>query len=78
MLEAVLDERVEELASRYEKGWRGIFEHMRDEHEGVLRVTRRQAAKMLRVSLSTIQRLVKRGELPQPEHWGARTVRHRQ
>jgi len=77
MLEAVLDERVEELAARYEKAWGGIFAHMRDEHEGVPMVSRRKAAEMLGVSLSTIQRLEERGELPPPEHFGARTVRHR-
>jgi excisionase family DNA binding protein len=77
VLEAVLDAKVEELAARYEKGWRGIFEHMRNEHEGVPMVPRKKAAEMLGVSLSTIQRLEERGELPQPEHFGARTVRHR-
>src|SRR5215468_1810924 len=66
MLEAVLDERVEELAARYEKAWGGIFAHMRDEHEGVPMVSRRKAAEMLGVSLSTIQRLEERGELPPP------------
>jgi predicted DNA-binding transcriptional regulator AlpA len=50
---------------------------MRDEHEGVPMVSRKKAAEMLSVSLSTIQRLEERGDLPQPEHFGGRTVRHR-
>jgi len=77
-LTALLDAKVEELAARYEKAWGGVFAHMmRDEHEGVPMVSRRKAAELLGVSLSTIQRLEERGELPQPEHFGARTVRHR-
>jgi len=39
----VLDERVEELAARYDKGWRGIFEHMRDERRGASLLTDRYA-----------------------------------
>jgi excisionase family DNA binding protein len=77
ILEKVLDERVEELADRYQKAWGGFFAHMRDEHDGIPMVSRSKAAELLGVSLSTIQRLEERGELPQPEHFGARTVRHR-
>jgi len=67
---------VEALAARYETGWRNAFEHLRDEHEGVPMVSRKKAAELLGVSLSTIQRLEERGELPEPERFGPRTVRH--
>jgi|SRR5689334_21018211 predicted DNA-binding transcriptional regulator AlpA len=75
MLEAALDARVEELAARYEKSWRGFFEYIRGDDDAVL-VTRDQAAKMLNVSVASIQRLEQRGELPKPRHFGSRTVRH--
>jgi excisionase family DNA binding protein len=76
MLEATLDAKVEELAARYEKAWHAFGEYLRSDEAGVL-VSRDEAAEMLGVSLSSIQRLEKRGELPEPQRFGARTVRHR-
>jgi len=76
ILEAALDERVEELAARYEKSWRGFFEYFRQDDDIVL-VSREKAATLLNVSVASIQRLEKRGELPKPQHFGARTVRHK-
>jgi predicted DNA-binding transcriptional regulator AlpA len=75
MLEAALDERVEELAAQYEKSWRGFFQYLRADDQAVL-VSREQAAKMLNVSVASIQRLEKRGELPKPQRFNGRTVRH--
>ena len=77
VLEAALDARVEELASRYEKTWRAMGEYLQDKDSSALLVSREEAAEMLGISLSSIQRLEKRGELPQPKRFGLRTVRHR-
>jgi predicted DNA-binding transcriptional regulator AlpA len=66
---------VGELAARHEKSWRGLFEYLRQDDDVVL-VSREQAAKMLGICLSSIQRLEKRGELPEPHRFGERTVRH--
>jgi predicted DNA-binding transcriptional regulator AlpA len=76
MLEAVLDAKVEELAVRHEKSWRSFGEYLQGDQSDLL-VTRKKAAKMLGVSLSSIQRLEKRGDLPPPHRSGRRTVRHR-
>jgi predicted DNA-binding transcriptional regulator AlpA len=75
-LEKLLDAKVEELASRYEKAWANIFAPFK-EADGIRLVTHKEAAEMLGVSLSSIQRLEKRGDLPEPERFGSRTVRHK-
>jgi predicted DNA-binding transcriptional regulator AlpA len=74
VLETTLDAKVEELADRYQKSWGGFFEYFRN--DDVILVSREQAAEMLGVSLSSIQRLEKRGELPKPQRYGTRIVRH--
>ena len=75
-LEKLLDAKIEELASRYEEAWAWAraFAPLK-ETDGIRLVTRKKAAEMLGVSLSSIQRLEKRGDLPEPERFG-RTVRH--
>jgi hypothetical protein len=75
ILEAVLNARVEELAARHEESWRGFFEYLTQDADVIL-VSREQAAKMLSVSVASIQRLEKRGELPEPQRFNQRTDRH--
>src|SRR5262245_43888375 len=78
-LEKLLDAKVEELGARYEKSWHAFGKYLRDAsaEPGAILVSREEAAEMLGVSLSSIQRLEERGELPQPKRFGKRTVRHR-
>jgi predicted DNA-binding transcriptional regulator AlpA len=76
LLTKLLDAKVEELAAQYDKGWRSYFDALKEEDRGALLVSREEAAEMLGISLSSIQRLEKRGELPQPKRFGMRTVRH--
>ena len=76
MLEAILDAKVAELGDRYAKTWLAFGEHLKETDRGAVLVSRDEAAEMLGVSLSSIQRLEKRGELPKPQRFGARTVRH--
>jgi excisionase family DNA binding protein len=75
-LTALLDAKVEELAERYEKAWRSTFAALKEDDSTVL-ISREQAAELLGCSISTIQRLEKSGELPEPRRYGHRTVRHR-
>ena len=60
-LEKLLDAKIEELASRYEEAWARAFAPLK-ETDGIRLVTRKKAAEMLGVSLSSIQRLEKRGD----------------
>lgn len=81
MLEAVLDARVDALAARYKKAW-GKFLKLPPnsiviDPIGPLLVTREEAAKMLNISLSTIKRMEASGELPEPQRFGERAVRHK-
>jgi hypothetical protein len=73
-LEKLLNAKVEELAVRYEEAWTRAFAHLKVD-DGVQLVSRKKAAGMLGISLSSIQRLEQRGELPKPHRYG-RTVRH--
>jgi predicted DNA-binding transcriptional regulator AlpA len=75
-LEKLLDAKIEALASRYEEAWARAFAPLK-EADGIRLVTREEAAEMLGVSLSSIQGLEKRGDLPEPERFGSRTVRHK-
>jgi excisionase family DNA binding protein len=75
-LTQLLDAKVEELATRYERAWQRHFASLKEDDSAVL-VSREEAAERLSCSISTIQRLEKSGELPAPERYGHRTVRHR-
>jgi hypothetical protein len=75
ILEEVLDVRVQELATRHEESWRGFFEYLTQDADVIL-VSGDQAAKMLNVSVASIQRLKQRGELPESQRFKERTVRH--
>ena len=75
-LTALLDEKVEELAARYEKAWRAAFATLKEDESSELK-TREEVAELLSCSVSTVQRLEKSGELPKPRRYGHRTVRHR-
>ena len=80
ILGKLLDAKAEELAQRYEASWSrwlaDLNAHVARENGQIL-VTRDKAAEMLGVSLSSIKRLEERGELPKPQRFGERTVRHR-
>ncbi len=75
-LSKLLDAKVEELGARYERAWRGYFAALKEDDSGKL-ITREEAAERLSCSVSTIQRLEKSGELPEPKRYGHRTVRHK-
>jgi predicted DNA-binding transcriptional regulator AlpA len=76
MLEKLLDAKIEELARRYEKAWTGAFATLNEDDGDILK-SREEVAEMLGISLSSVQRLEQRGELPEPKRFGRRTVRHR-
>ena len=71
----MLDAKVEELTIRYEKAWRETFAALKED-DGARIISREQVAELLGCSISTIQRLEKSGELPEPLRYGHRTVRH--
>jgi excisionase family DNA binding protein len=75
MLEATLDAKIEELASRYQEAWARAFAPLKED-AGVRLVSREEVAAILGCSVSTVQRMEKSGELPAPERYGHRTVRH--
>lgn len=77
VLEATLDAKVEELATRYAKSWDAFGQYLTAQSTAALLVSREEAAEMLGVSVSSIQRLEKRGELPKPRKFGERLVRHK-
>lgn len=81
LIDAKLEAKAIEMLDRYQKAWMRTFQDFwRDvvEHGDALLVTREDAAKLLGVSLSTIKRMEKSGELPEPMSFGERTVRHKQ
>jgi predicted DNA-binding transcriptional regulator AlpA len=73
-LEKLLDAKVEELAIRYEEAWTRAFATLKQDDGELL--TRKKVAERLGCRISTIQRLEKSGELPEPERYSHRTVRH--
>ena len=75
-LTKLLDDKVEELGARYERALHGYFGALKEDDSANL-ITRDQSAELLGCSISTIQRLEKSGELPEPKRYGHRTVRHR-
>ena len=79
ILSKLIDAKAEEQAQRYEAGWTKWLNAFSDDvtrENDQLLVTRAKAATMLGVSLSSIKRLEERGELPKPQRFGQRTVRH--
>ena len=74
-LEKLLNAKIEELACRYEEAWASFLAPLRED-AGVRLVSREKVAELLGCSVSTIQRMEKSGELPEPERYGHRTVRH--
>jgi len=76
MLTELLDAKAEKLLVSYEKAWRAAFATLKEDESTVL-VSREQAAEILGCSISTVQRLERNGELPEPRRYGHRTVRHR-
>jgi predicted DNA-binding transcriptional regulator AlpA len=80
MLDSLLDAKAEVLATQYESAWRRWFADCKASvvrEDGEVLVTRDKAAEKLGISLSSIKRLEERGELPKPQKFGRRTVRHR-
>jgi excisionase family DNA binding protein len=79
LIDAKLEAKAQELLQRQAKSIRSIYHALVADmtNRDQLLVSREEAAQLLNISLSTLKRMEERGELPKPQKFGERIVRHR-
>ena len=79
LIDAKLEAKARELLERWGEQQQRLWSALgfTDKDRDKLLVSREEAANLLGVSLSTIKRMEDSGELPAPQRFGERIVRHR-